>query len=324
MLNNGLSFAHIHKDTLVGLASISRIHAKHTPDLPKSVGGAPPRLSAANIDYVKLKMRMGKMTTAVQAARALQDITNKPVSPQTVCRGLKNTGWRARRKVKRPALEKRHIRARLEFAERHLEWTVEDWKRVWWSDETKVNRYGSDGNEMVWGEKGEGLNHRGVKETRKFGGGSIMMWGCMGWEGVGYAARIEGKMDAELYRTILEEDLLNTLEYYDVEVEDMIFQQDNDPKHTSKKAKEWFQDHTMTVLIWPANSPDMNPIEHLWVHVKNELKKYDSPPSGVHQLWERVEKVWEAITPKVCQNLIESMPRRIQAVVQAKGKWTKY
>jgi hypothetical protein len=75
-------------------------------------------------------MRISKITTAVQAAKALQDVTNKSVSPQTVRRGLKSTGWRAKRKVKRPALDKKHIKARLEFAERHLEWTVADWKRV--------------------------------------------------------------------------------------------------------------------------------------------------------------------------------------------------
>lgn len=81
--------------------------------------------------------------------------------------------------MKRPALEKRHIKARLEFAERHLEWTVDDWKRVWWSNETKINRYESDGNDMVWREQGEGLNKTRVSETRKFEGGSIMMWSCM-------------------------------------------------------------------------------------------------------------------------------------------------
>jgi hypothetical protein len=52
---------------------------------------------------------------------------------------------------------------------------VDDWKKVWWSDETKINKFVSDGNEMVWGEKGMGLNERCVKETRKFRGGSIMV-----------------------------------------------------------------------------------------------------------------------------------------------------
>jgi hypothetical protein len=63
-----------------------------------------------------------------------------------------------------------------------------------------------------------------VKETRKFGGGSIMVWGCMSWEGAGFAAKIDGKMDADLYRSILDENLMKSLEWYGDKVEDMIFQ----------------------------------------------------------------------------------------------------
>lgn len=284
LLISGLSARQVHKQTGVGLATISRIRSKHLPHLEKSSGGHPAKLSSADIDYTKLNMQRSKIKTAVQAARVLQDANGQSISAKTVCRGLKKSGWRARRKVKRPALEKRHIKARLEFAERHLEWTVDDWKKVWWSDETKINRYGSDGNEMVWGEKGEGLNRRRVKETRKFGGGNIMVWGCMSWAGIGFATKIDGKMDADLYREILDDELLKSLRFYGQDVEDMIFQQDNDPKHKSKKAKEWFEEHEMNVLIWPANSPDMNPIEHLWTHVKDKLKEYDSPPSGVLEL----------------------------------------
>jgi transposase len=324
LLYSGVSAAQIHKDTGVGLATISRIRAAHCPALTKSSGGRPSKLSAADINYTKLKMRMGKISTAVQAAGLLQNITNTPITPQTMCNALKKTGWKAVVKQKRPALTKKHMKARLEFAQRHLEWTVEDWKKVWWSDETKINRFGSDGREYVWKEQGEGLNKRTVKETTKYGGGNVMVWGCMGWKGIGYATRIVDTMDANLYVRILDDELMKSLKHYKIKPHQIEFQQDNDSKHTSRKAKEWFEDHGIEVMLWPAHSPDLNPIEHLWVHVKNELKKYEEPASGVFELWERVESVWEAIPASVCQNLIESMPRRVQAVYKAKGAWTKY
>ena len=76
---------------------------------------------------------------------------------------------------------------------------MEDWKKVVWSDETTINRLRSDGKKWAWKKAGEGLSDRLVEETVKFGGGSLMMWGCMLWEGVGYGCKIDGRMDAELY-----------------------------------------------------------------------------------------------------------------------------
>lgn len=292
--------------------------------MEKSTGGRPSKLSPQDIHHCIHQITSGKCDNAVQVTKSLQDITNITISPQTVRDALKTSGMKAVVKKKRPLLTKRHRMERLYFAERHQNWTVDDWKKVVWSDETKINRMGSDGRLYVWKQDGEPLHDRLVEGTKKFGGGSLMLWGCMFWEGVGNATRIDGKMDAELYCQILEDDLMGSLEWYGLEVGDVIFQQDNDPKHTSKRAKSWFEDHGFNVLKWPAQSPDLNPIEHLWNHLKRRLAEYPEPPNGVIQLWERVEKEWEAIPKEVCKNLIESMPRRIEAVLKAKGSYTKY
>ena len=227
-------------------------------------------------------------------------------------------------KAKRPLLSKRHRKARLDFAIQYKDWTLEDWKTVVWSDETKINRLGSDGRKWIWKKTGEGLNDRLVQGTVKFGGGSLMMWGCMLWEGVGFACKIDGRMDGELYTQILEDELQETLTYFGKNSNSIFFQQDNDPKHKSKKATDWFKDHKFKVLPWPAQSPDLNPIEHLWYHLKKKLGEYKNPPNGILELWERVQDEWNKIEPEVCQNLIGSMPRRVAAVIKAKGDYTKY
>ncbi|KIK78093.1 hypothetical protein PAXRUDRAFT_115441, partial [Paxillus rubicundulus Ve08.2h10] len=73
---------------------------------------------------------------------------------------------------------------------------------------------------------GEGLSDRLVEGTVKFGGeqgGSLMMWGCMTWQGVGYAAKIDGRMDGDLYLQILKDELHDSLRYYGLNPPDIIF-----------------------------------------------------------------------------------------------------
>ena len=108
----------------------------------------------------------------------------------------------------------------------------------------------------------------------KYEDGNIMIWG---WNGVDYLAEVEGRMDANQYVFILEDHMLPSLEESGIP-EEVIFQQDNDPKHTSKKTKKWMKDNNITLLDWPAQSPDISPIEHQWVHLKRELAKYPTPP----------------------------------------------
>ena len=90
-------------------------------------------------------------------------------------------------KKKRPLLFKRHKKNCMDFALAHKDWTLDDWKRVIWSDETKINHLGSDGRKWVWKKAGEGLSDRLVEGTVKFNRGSVMVWGCMFWDGPRYA-----------------------------------------------------------------------------------------------------------------------------------------
>ena len=101
---------------------------------------------------------------------------------------------------------------------------MEDWKKVVWSDETKINHLGSDEHKWMWKKAGKGLNDRLVEVTVKFGGGSLMMWGCMTWQRVGYATKIDGRMDRDPYLQILKDELFNSLQFYGFDPPDIIFQ----------------------------------------------------------------------------------------------------
>jgi hypothetical protein len=118
--------------------------------------------------------------------------------------------------------------------------------------------------------------------------------------------------------------LLQSMENFGISVDEVIFQQDNDPKHTSRRAKIWFEEQDIKLLDGSAQSPDLNSIKHTWGHLKKCLLGYERAPIGVHQLWDRVVVEWGTFSVEECQKWIESMPRRIQAVIKVMGGHTKY
>jgi DDE superfamily endonuclease len=95
-------------------------------------------------------------------------------------------------------------------------------------------------------------------------------------------------MNAEQFCKILKDGLVESFEELEVEEKERIFQQDNDPEHTSKLATKWFEDNNIYVLVFSAQPPYLNPIEHLWKHLKCQLLQYDISSKGVHELWDRL------------------------------------
>ena len=205
MLDAGQSTRSISTATGVHSSTISRLRSKERSELQKSTGGHPKKLSPSNIRHAVHLLSTQKAENAVQVTKTLTNIINQPLSPSTVRPKLKQAGLKAVVKTKRPLLSAKHRKARLDFAHAHKDWTLDDWKRVVWSDETKINRLGSDGCKWAWKKPGEGLSDRLVEGTAKFEGGSIMIWGCMTWEGVGHATKIDGRMDRDLYLQILKD-----------------------------------------------------------------------------------------------------------------------
>ena len=168
------------------------------------------------------------------------------------------------------------------------------------------------------------LSSKTVNQTVKHGGGGIMVWGCMCINGPGLICKVDGRINQSRYLDILKENIPKIISKFNLDSSSIIFQQDNAPIHRAKLLQKWFSKQQFSLLPWPAQSPDLNPIEHLWAILKRRLNRYDRPPTGLIELWDRTMEIFYSITPTDCKRLVESMPHQIQAVIAAKGRWIKY
>ena len=148
-----------------------------------------------------------------------------------------------------------------------------------------------------------------------------MVWGCFSSTGPGELEIIEGRMNSEMYRDILERGLVKSAENLNLP-QSWIFQQDNDPRHTARKTRAWFQEKEIDLLEWPSQSPDLNPIENLWRELKLRIQKRD--PRNLDQLKEICKEEWAKIAISICNNLVKKYSKRLEEVLAAKGHITKY
>ncbi|EIE91839.1 hypothetical protein RO3G_16550 [Rhizopus delemar RA 99-880] len=214
--------------------------------------GRPKLLSSRDDQYLVRLVTVKDQENAVEARNTLENDLQKTVSAETVRRSLRRSGLTSFVKPQKPLLSEVNRRKRLDWALNHTDWTMEDWKRVIWSDETKVNRFGSDGKVYAWKQPNEKLKRRHKKQTVKHGGGSLMVWSCISWYGVGYIVDVGRNIDKSVYLSVLQDDLVKCMTDYCKEnglrMTDFKFMLDNNPKHKSKIVSEWLSKQDFTTM----------------------------------------------------------------------------
>ena len=185
--NQGISNNEIAVATGLSVSGIQKINrrVKHThsfKDQPRS--GRPAKLTDRNKRMIARMVKKKETSTASAISKALKTTHSIAVSADTVKRSLKSLGCACRIKKKKPKLTEKHKKARLAFAKKYESWTTDDWMKVIWSDESKFNLLTSDGKEYYWTNRPEELTEDGITPTLKFGGGGVMIWSCITWQGV--------------------------------------------------------------------------------------------------------------------------------------------
>ena len=225
----------------------------------------------------------------------------------------------------KPFLSRANQKKRLQFAIQRQNWTIEDWSRIVFSDESKFKLYKSDGRTYIRRSIGEALNPQCVQQMVKHGGGSVMVWGAFTFLKTSNLVRINHRMKAVDYTEVLKENLIPFLELFPESQK--VFQQDNALIHTAKRTMNFLEESGIEVLEWPPQSPDQNPIEHLWEAIDRSLRLSMHQANGrrnLDHLFHYLQEAWQSIPDDVLFNLLNSMPARIEAVIRAKGAHTRY
>jgi hypothetical protein len=124
-------------------------------------------------------------------------------------------------------------------------------------------------------------------------------------------------MNSEKYCAVLEEHLIP---FFEPLKGHPLFMEDNAPIHKSQYTAAWKEDHDIETIRWPAQSPDLNPIENLWAQLKQAIEKRRPREKNVAQLLIALREEWEAMRGKSnLKVLVKSMHRRIKAVIESKG-----
>lgn len=338
MLEGGMSQKKVADSVGISVRTLKRWWKQYrsTGNLQKGKStGRPPVLK--RIQKIVISKSVGKKRQSVRKMAAKFEKMGMKGSKSTIHDYFKKKlGLKAYRIQKVPKLTKKHILARKLFCARVQNWSNDDWKQVIFSDESPFQLFPPPNkqNDRIWTNDRSSVD---TAEIPKFGP-TVMVWGAMSFSGLSELHIVpQGHtVTGEYYREeILKGNLFprlanmqnNGSKFTTKFVPDMsrvIFQQDGAKAHTALETQKllekklpnfWSKD------MWPANSPDLSPIENLWSILGEALKEMKRPPTTIRSLEKALKTAWKKIPLETLQNLIFSMPDRVAAVKRVKGKF---
>lgn len=295
-----------------------------TGQYTRRAGSGRPRITTHREDrFLRLSVLRDRRLPSTLLARRFANVRGHEISALTVRRRLQEYQMRSRKPALCPDLSRNHRVERLQFAREHAEWTVEQWSAILFTDESRFNVRSSDGREKVWRRRGERFAECCISPRIPFGGGGVMVWA-----GISMYAKTElvildhGTMTADRYVNQCLAD--HVIPFAPFIGDNFVLMHDNARPHVAAVVTEYLNEVGINRFRWPARSPDLNPIEHLWDSLGRRVRNRHPTPESVQELRVALVEEWDQIDHREVAVLIESMPRRMAEVIRARGGNTRY
>ncbi|GFX58962.1 transposable element Tcb2 transposase [Trichonephila clavipes] len=278
--------------------------------------GRPRGTTPADDRYIVLQARRNRRQTAGEIARHTTQATGRPISRFTVARRLHGGGLFARRPVRCVPLTPVLWRRRSLWCRERRNWRDNEWGRVLFTDESIFSLSSDSHLILIWRERGSRNHPSNIIERDRYGGRGVLVWGGI-------------MLDSRTDLHIFDAGSVNGTRYCNeillpyVRLQ-FLFMDDNAPCHRTVAAEQLLESEDIERMDWPARSPDLNPIKHVWDFLGRRLAARTLPPVTIRELRLVLQDEWAAMLLQLMGTLTLSMGRRCETCLALRGDHIPY
>ncbi|GFS71370.1 transposable element Tc1 transposase [Trichonephila clavipes] len=268
-------------------------------------GGRVRSTTPAEDRYIVLSAKRNRRTTAQQVANQFLAASGKQISRKTVARRLRGGGLYARRPVVCVPLTRQHRTARLQWCREHHNWTEQDWACVLFSDESRFSLSSDCRRQLIWRESGTAYRPENIQEKDRYPTCSIMVWAGIMINGRTHLHVVaNGTLTGQRY---IDEVLLSHVRLFCGAVGDKFdFMDDNATCHRTLAVQDCLDSEGIQLLVWPARSPDLNPIENVWDALGRKVAGRNYRPTNKNTRIRALTEEWDELPQQLLDNVVQN------------------